>query len=149
MSEKLVILIPLVFILAGIILILIGINNKNRGIRKKERCTKHVHGVVKEMIYCDMTIGNSAVNGHSCTYYLVYTCILDGISVDLKSKSGLRPNYFMKGQRVNIYVNPNDYSDFYVKEDNCTYKIYRILWGIGIPFILLGVISMCLYFVLI
>ena len=148
MSEKLVMLIPLVFILVGVILILIGINNKNRGIRKKERCTKHVHGVVKEMIYCDMTIGNPAVNGHSCTYYPVYTCILDGISVDLKSKSGLRPNYFMKGQRVNIYINPNDYSDFYVKEDNWTYKMYKIFWGMGFPFVFLGFASMFLFIVL-
>ena len=104
MPEKsLFLLIPLIFIMVGVFLVFIGIRNKNSFIRKQERCTKHLHGVVKNMIYCDMTIGNPAVSDYSCTYYPVYTCILDGVTVDLKAKFGLRKDSFYKGQRVNIY----------------------------------------------
>lgn len=150
MSEKgLFLLLPLIFIIVGVFLVFIGIRNKNSFIKKQERCTKHIYGVVKDMIYCDMTIGNPAVSGYSCTYYPVYSCIVDGVSVDLKAKFGLRKDYFYKGQRVNIYINPKNYSDFYVKEDNWTYKIYKILWGIGFPFVFLGFASMLLFIVLI
>ena len=140
MPEKsLFLLIPLIFIMVGVFLVFMGIRNKNSFIRKQERCTKHLYGVVKNMIYCDMTIGNPAVSGYSCTYYPVYSCILDGVSVDLKAKFGLRKDSFYKGQRVNIYV----------KEDNWTYKMYKIFWGIGFPFVFLGFASMFLFIVLI
>lgn len=50
MPEKsLFLLIPLIFIMVGVFLVFIGIRNKNSFIRKQERCTKHLNGVVKKI----------------------------------------------------------------------------------------------------
>lgn len=116
-----VICISLVFILMGSFVIF-------KQVHQSKICTEKVDAVIVENIRKKMGTGHRK----RTKYQAVYSYVYEGREYEVKSKNSSNPAVHSEGDRVTIYVDPDNPTEIYDPKDRSGMVICVVFIGIGI-----------------
>ncbi len=137
-----VLFIKLIFIFLGLTFIIAAKTTYKKMEEKKQRCTLHVNGTVKDIIreVAREEITNSGFV--QSKFFPVFEYTVDGVHYEKASRFGSanHGNLYI-GKPVNVFVNPNDHDEYYVEENKTPNFVLNMFIFIGIMFIVIISIS--------
>ena len=136
-AKKKLTLIGVLFAVVGIIFATAGIVVMVQGNSLEKRCTEEAIGTVVE-ITCETSYSETE-NQYTYTYYPVIEYQVGDRIISQKSRTGQYPPKYQVGEQVEIYFNPNNVEEYFIKGDS-TPKF------LGIGFIILGTIAVVVGF---
>ena len=114
--KKELIFTSMLFLLVGIIFIVAGIIVMKQGDSLKQRCSEEAIGTVVEVI-CESDYSTTE-NTYTYTYYPVIEYQVGDRMLSQKSRSGQDPPKYKVGDQVEIYYNPNNVEEYFIKGDS-------------------------------
>ena len=135
-SKKQLIWTGVLFLIVGVIFVTAGIIVMKQGDSLKKRCTEETVGTVVELI---RERDSDSTTDHTYTYFPVIEYKVGDQTISQKSRSGQNPPKYQVGQQVEIYYNPNNVEEYFIKGD-LTPKFF------GIGFTALGSIAVAIGF---
>ncbi|MCH5316255.1 MAG: DUF3592 domain-containing protein [Eubacterium sp.] len=121
----------ILFIVVGVVFIIAGIIVMIQGNISEQRCTEKTTGTVVELVIEKSTTSNHRT---SYIYFPVIEYQVGDRTISKKSNSGQNPPKYKVGQQVEIYYNPNNVEEYYIKGESAPKFI-------GILFVVLGSIA--------
>lgn len=139
-ASIILLLIRLGFGIIGVIFIGIAIGVSASGRKKRRVCTQLVRGHIVDVERSD----NISMDGlRTVSWYPVYEYEANGHTIRKRSHMGSAHQDFYVGQKVNLYINPENCNEFYCPDEK-TGLLVKIFGGIGI---LLFVLSFMVGFI--
>ena len=124
--------------LIGIIFSLVGILVLRNRKKKEEKCTAKTWGKVKDIV---RQTRYDSDRGYSSSWHPVFEYNVGELKFVKESLFGSSQSKFAIGQNVEIYYNPENYNEFYIKEETIQKTLGKIFTIVGIVAILIAVIT--------
>ena len=129
-SEKALWMLPIIFLIVGVIFIAVGIGVKIADDNKKEVCSQKVSATVVNLLEKENETKKSNGSRRTTTVYSpVFSYVVDGKEYVENNNSYSSPCHYYVGQQTEIFIDPDDPSRFYAPDDN-TYGILTLVFSI-------------------
>ena len=137
-SDKLFsVLLPGIFIFVGVCFTIISICIKMNSDRKENVCTEKTTAEVVDII---RKVSHDVDEGDSVTFAPVFTYKTSKGEVTVESNVSSNPCDYYKGQKVELYINPEKPTEYYIPGDKTINLITAIFAGIGIILTIVGAV---------
>ena len=128
-SKRTTISTGMLFLLVGIVFIVVGVLVMIQGDSLKQRCTEQALGTVVEVI-CESSY-STIEETYTYTYYPVIEFQVGDRTISQKSSFGQDPPKYTVGQQVEIYYNPNNVEEYFIKGDSTPQYLGIVFIGLG------------------
>ncbi len=123
-----------VFALVGAGFLIVGMALLKHQKKKEARCTSTVEGKVVDLV-------RHRSNDGASTWNPVFEFTVGETKVRKKSMYGGTKSRYVVGQKMKIFYNPNNYNDFYAKEDALPKTLATIFAVVGAVVLVISAIS--------
>lgn len=127
----------ILIVFLGSILIVISVFLRKKVYNMTSRCNKKVMSKITKREMSGMD------DSTKCYYWYGYT--IDGKDYNTRAKYMISALKYKVGDEVEIYYNPNDFTDIYNPNDMGKHS-HKLAFSLGIGFLLIGFISTILFF---
>lgn len=128
------------FLILGVVFMGLGIGFKSVIDKKAAVCTARTEAVVTEI---NREVNLSAGGDSYRSWFPVFSYRANGEEITVRSKIGKEKKVFEAGQKVELYYNPDNVTEYYVPKENAS-VFPRIFIGVGGTFVVLGILSFLL-----
>lgn len=146
MEEITGIVVSSVFAVIGIIFFIVGLSISKNYKKKQINCTISTTGKVVDLVKEKTRNVNS--RSYSYTWRPVFEYNIGELKYIKKSYMGTSQPKYAIGQNVEIYYNPDDHNEFYVKGDNLANTLGKIFIGVGVGALAVAVLGIVLTYIL-